>query len=374
MNSDAATPQDYASADVRRLSTLLEISRNLVDTLHLRDSLLEVLVILAQHPSVSRATLTLFDQQQETTKLNSDNEKGAEWAEEVFLAEKPIRDRVFESGRPVALPRLSQEPLFRPLGKRKKELRANDKSLVCVPVFVGNQTEAVLCAELHYRPDRDYDRALKFFKVVSTMISQAIKLNRLVEAERQLLLEENLHLRQELKERYDFSNIIGNSRGMQEVYQQVTQVARTNTTVLIRGESGTGKELIAHAIHYNSLRSRKPFIRVSCAALPETLIESERFGQEKGSFAGAHAQKKGRFEMAEGGTIFLDEIGELAPSLQVKLLRVLQEREFERVGGSETIGVNVRVITATNKDLEQAIQAGSFREAATVVRVRRLPK
>jgi Nif-specific regulatory protein len=146
------------------------------------------------------------------------------------------------------------------------------------------------------------------------------------------------------------------------VYEQVAQVAGTGTTVLIRGESGTGKELIAHAIHYSSPRAKKPFIKVSAAALPETLIESELFGYEKGAFTGAQARKKGRFEMAEGGTLFLDEIGDLNLSTQVKLLRVLQEREFERLGGTETVKVNVRLIAATNKDLEKAIADGSFRE------------
>jgi len=194
------------------------------------------------------------------------------------------------------------------------------------------------------------------------MVSQAVKVHRLVESERQRLVDENTQLRQELKERYDFSNIIGNSGPMKQVYEQVAQVAHTNTTVLIRGESGTGKELIAHAIHYNSLRAKKPFIKVSCAALPETLIESELFGYEKGAFTGAQVRKKGRFEMAEGGTLFLDEIGDLNLSTQVKLLRVLQEREFERLGGTETIKANVRLIAATNKDLEKAIAEGAFRE------------
>jgi Nif-specific regulatory protein len=146
------------------------------------------------------------------------------------------------------------------------------------------------------------------------------------------------------------------------MYEQVAQVAQTNTTVLIRGESGTGKELIAHAIHYNSLRAKKPFVKVSCAALPDTLIESELFGYEKGAFTGATARKKGRFEMAEGGTLFLDEIGDINASTQVKLLRVLQEREFERLGGTDTVRVNVRVIAATNKDMEKAIADGTFRE------------
>jgi Nif-specific regulatory protein len=149
---------------------------------------------------------------------------------------------------------------------------------------------------------------------------------------------------------------------MQRVYEAVAQVARTNTTVLIRGESGTGKELIAQAIHYNSLRAKKPFIKVSCAALPDTLIESELFGYEKGAFTGAQDRRKGRFELAQGGTLFLDEIGDVHLPTQVKLLRVLQEREFERLGGTEVVKVNVRLVAATNKNMEQAIEQGTFRE------------
>jgi Nif-specific regulatory protein len=193
-------------------------------------------------------------------------------------------------------------------------------------------------------------------------MAQAVKADHLLDDERQRLLDENTHLRGELKERYEFANIIGTTGPMKQVYEQIVQVAHTNTTVLIRGESGTGKELIAHALHYNSPRSKRPFVKVSCAALPDSLIESELFGYEKGAFTGAHARKKGRFELAEGGTLFLDEIGDINPTTQVKLLRVLQEKEFERIGGTETIRANVRLITATNKDLEQAIADGQFRE------------
>src|SRR5207248_10872712 len=156
--------------------------------------------------------------------------------------------------------------------------------------------------------------------------------------------------------------VVGSSGPVRQIYEQVAQVAATNTTVLIRGESGTGKELIAHAIHYNSPRAQKPFVKVSCAALPDTLIESELFGYEKGAFTGALARKRGRFEMADGGTLFLDEVGELNQATQVKLLRVLQEREFERLGGTEPVKVDVRLIAATNRDLEKAIAERQFRE------------
>ncbi|MGE0445070.1 MAG: sigma-54 interaction domain-containing protein, partial [Vicinamibacterales bacterium] len=182
------------------------------------------------------------------------------------------------------------------------------------------------------------------------------------ETERQRLAEENAALRRQLQDRFAFSNLVGNSGPMRQVQEQVSQVAGSTTTVLLRGESGTGKELLAQDIHYNSPRARKPFIKVSCAALPADLLESELFGHEAGAFTGARGMKKGRFELADGGTLFLDEIGELSAAMQVKLLRVLQTREFERLGGTQTLRVNIRLIAATNRDLEKAMAAGQFRE------------
>jgi DNA-binding NtrC family response regulator len=169
-------------------------------------------------------------------------------------------------------------------------------------------------------------------------------------------------LRRQLVERHRLEGIVGESGRMQEVLGLVERVAPSSATVLIRGESGTGKELIARALHFNSPRAAGPLVTLNCAALPEQLLESELFGHERGAFTGAVAQRKGRFEQADGGSLFLDEIGDLSPSLQVKLLRVLQERQFDRVGGSKTLAVDVRVIAATNKDLEAAMRAGTFRE------------
>lgn len=181
-------------------------------------------------------------------------------------------------------------------------------------------------------------------------------------AEHQELVEENLSLRQRLEDRYRFENIIAKSSKMQRVIEVIKVVAKSNATILITGESGTGKELVARAIHSQSHRRNKPFVAVSCAALPESLLESELFGHEKGSFTGAYAQKKGKFEFANGGTLFLDEIGEMSANIQVHLLRVLEEKEFTRVGGNEPIRVDVRVISATNKDLRKAIEKQEFRE------------
>jgi DNA-binding NtrC family response regulator len=180
--------------------------------------------------------------------------------------------------------------------------------------------------------------------------------------ERRRLSREIENLRHEVEERYQFGNILGRTSKMQEIFQIIRTVAETDATVLIQGESGTGKELIARAIHYNSLRKERPFVVVSCSALTETLLESELFGHEKGSFTGAIRQRIGRFEMADGGTVFLDEIGEMSMPVQMKLLRVLQEREFERVGGNQTIKVDVRVLAATHKDLLQAMKERLFRE------------
>jgi len=181
-------------------------------------------------------------------------------------------------------------------------------------------------------------------------------------SERQGLLRENARLREQLIDRYKFDEIASTSHAMEEVLNLVGRVAGSNATVLLRGESGTGKELIARAIHYHSPRATRPLIKVNCAALPETLLESELFGHEKGAFTGAASRRIGRFEAADTGTLFLDEIGDIPPSVQVKLLRVLQEKEFERIGGNETIKTDVRLVAATNRDLEKAMKDGSFRE------------
>ena len=180
--------------------------------------------------------------------------------------------------------------------------------------------------------------------------------------EHQGLIEENISLHQKLEERYRFENIIAKSPKMQQVIEVIKIVAKSNATVLIMGDSGTGKELVARAIHAQSHRRGKPFIAVSCAALPESLLESELFGHEKGSFTGAYAQKKGKFEIANRGTLFLDEIGEMSTNIQVHLLRVLEEKEFTRVGGNELIKVDVRVVSATNKDIRKAVASGQFRD------------
>jgi Nif-specific regulatory protein len=346
------------AGEVRKLATLLEVSQALSGTLNLKAALHRVLETLERHHNMVGGAVALLSEEDGQIYIEASNGLTSEGVRARHRLGEGITGRVIESGRHVVVPQVSREPLLCADGSPSQR----ELSFICVPIMLNRKAVGALGVDLPFKKDRDYDRTVRFLKVVASMIAQAIKLHRIVESERQRLLDENIHLKQELRERYDFSNLIGNSGPMRQVYEQMAQVARTNTTVLIRGESGTGKELIAHAIHYNSLRANKPFIKVSCAALPDTLIESELFGYERGAFTGALTRKKGRFEMADGGTLFLDEIGDLNLSTQVKLLRVLQEREFERLGGTETIRVNVRLIAATNKDLERAIAEGTFRE------------
>ena len=357
----AKTPDPSTTTrDARRLSTLLEVSQALSGTLNLKSSMQRVLQILIRHHGVVRGMVTLLREgelQVEAIEGFDDRARAVS-----FKVGEGITGQVVQSGKPIVVPRISKEPEFLNRMPRRADVARHELSFICVPIVVQRTTAGTLAVDLKFKPERDYESSVKFFGIVSSMIAQALNVQRLVEEERRRLVDENTHLRQELRERYDFSNIIGTSGPTRQMYEQVAQVAQTNTTVLIRGESGTGKELIAHAIHYNSLRAKKPFVKVSCAALPDTLIESELFGYEKGAFTGANARKKGRFELAEGGTIFLDEIGDINASTQVKLLRVLQEREFERLGGTDSVRVNVRVIAATNKDMEKAIADGTFRE------------
>jgi Nif-specific regulatory protein len=344
------------------LASLLEVSQALAGAHDLRAALHRVLERLERYHGVVRGAVTLTDPDTGDLYIEASIGLSADGRKARYKLGEGITGRVVQSGKPIVVPEISREPLFLHRAFLGRRSGSQELSFICVPILLHRKPVGTLGVDLLFHQDRDYQEESRLFGVVASMIGQALAAHRHLEDERKKLLEENTTLRQELRERYDFSNIIGTSGPMRQVYEQIHQVARTNTTVLIRGESGTGKELIAHAIHYNSTRAKKPFIKVNCAALPETLIESELFGYEKGAFTGAQARKRGRFELAEGGTLFLDEIGEINPSTQVKLLRVLQEREFERVGGTETLKANVRLIAATNKDLETAIAEKAFRE------------
>ncbi|HJX86271.1 MAG TPA: sigma 54-interacting transcriptional regulator [Gemmatimonadales bacterium] len=360
-----ATPAEGTApgevADVRKLAMLMEVSQALTGTLNLPAGLYAVLEVLERRCGAVRGAVALLEEDSGLLAVEASLGYPAGRSRVRYRMGEGVTGAVAESGAPAVVPKVSGEPRFLHRAADRAQ-RTEETTFLCVPIVLDGATAGTLGIELVWHPDREPERWIKALRIAAGMISQALRIQRLIDLERRKLVEENTQLRQELQERYEFTHLIGTSGPMRRVFEQIAQVVGTGATVLIRGESGTGKELIAHALHHHSPRAGKPFVRVNCAALPETLVESELFGYERGAFTGAQARRKGRFELADGGTLFLDEIGELSPSTQAKLLRVIQEREFERLGGTATIPVDVRLITATNKNLESALGAGSFRE------------
>ncbi len=351
-----------SSERIEEITLLYEISTALNEHLDLKRSLYKVLDILSSSMSMVRGTITLLDPLRNEINIEVAHGISRSAIERVrYKLGEGVTGQVIETGKAVAIPRIGDEPRFldRTASRRKKEDR--DLSFFCVPIKKGSQVIGALSVDRPHDGSYSLDGGKRLLSVIATMIaSHVIKLET-IRVEHERLRDENRRLQTELKGKYSITNIIGSSNRMREVYQMVSQVCRSNATVLIRGESGTGKELVANSIHYNSTRAANPFIKVNCAALPANLIESELFGHEKGSFTGAVKQKIGKFEMAHRGTIFLDEIGSINLDVQANLLRILQEKEFDRVGGQRTIKVDARVITATNKNLEQAVEDGTFR-------------
>ena len=274
-----------------------------------------------------------------------------------------IIGQVAKHGSPIVIPNIGEEPLFLNRTGARKLIRKENISFLCVPIKFKNEVLGVLSVDRLFGSKAvSFEEDLRLLKIIASLIAQSVRLNQKIEKEREAFQEEKENLKQQLKGKYTVKNIFGNSDRMQEVFESVHKVAPSKANVLLRGESGTGKELLAKAIHYMSPRLQGPFIKFNCASIPEGLLESELFGHEKGAFTGAMSLRKGRFELAHSGTIFLDEIGDLPLSLQPKILRVLQEKEFERVGGEKTIKVDVRLIAATSRNLEELVSNGKFRE------------
>ena len=345
---------------MQELSLLINISRILDQSLDMREVVAPVLEAMADNMDLQYGTITLLNRKTGDIAIEAAHGLSPQQTRRGrYKLGEGVTGQVILTGEPILVPRKSESPLIVDKTKRGKR---EDTSFICVPIKVGQEVVGALSAETEYHPDRELKNDARLLSIVASMIAQAVKLRRAAQEETEKLEQENERLRQELRERFRPSNIIGNSHEMRFVYDQIAQVCKSNTTALILGESGTGKELVAHAIHYNSDRADKPFVRAHCAALPESIIESELFGHVKGAFTGATTDRKGRFELAHGGTLFLDEVGDIPMSMQIKLLRVIQEREFERVGGTETIKVNVRLIAATNRDLQQMVADGKFRE------------
>ncbi len=235
-------------------------------------------------------------------------------------------------------------------------------SYIAVPLLQDDEVIGVISANIGKNSPLDFDEIVRMLTIVGTLFVGSMKVQQTITKEKESLTQLKTYYQEEMQKEYKFENIVGKSTKMQHVFGMINTVAPTDATILIRGETGTGKELIATAVHNLSRRQNGPFIKLNCAAISETLLESELFGHEKGAFTDAREMRKGRFELADGGTLFLDEIGDITPSLQVKLLRILQEQEFERVGGNKTIKTNVRLVAATNRNLEDMVRKGEFRE------------
>ena len=255
--------------------------------------------------------------------------------------------QIFRLGKPVAIDDVSKDTALEHLA-----FSCGTRFLVAVPIVLKGTTVGLIAAGFPSAARTDENSIIRFLQVIAALIAQTMRTEQVITDESRKLAEENIHLKQELKSKYDFGQIIGNSSQMRQVYDQVTQVARSNSTVLLRGESGTGKELIANAIHYNSLRSKRPLVKINCSAVPPAMLEAELFGYEKGAIDGAVRRKKGYVETADGGTLFIDEIDDLTIEAQQKLAEILENQTYKRLGSSETLRANVRLIAATAKDIE----------------------
>jgi len=344
----------------QEIQLLQNVSTILDQSVDMRSAVQPILQALDLYLGFSHGTITLLRGDTGEILIESAHGLSQELAQATrYKLGEGVTGRVILKGDLMIVPSTGDSALF--LGKTRYR---NDKetAFICVPIKEHQEVVGALSIFRPSAPQDELDSDAAILSIVASMMARAVLLRREILNERATLAEENRRLREELTRVCHPSNIVGNSREMQQVYSQIAQVAGSNATVLINGPTGTGKELVAQAIHYAGPRAKKPFVRVHCAALPESLIESELFGHVKGAFTGAISDRKGRFELANGGTIFLDEIGEIPLTVQAKLLRVIQEREFERVGGTDTIKVDVRIVTATHRDLPSMIESNLFRE------------
>jgi len=351
--------KDYKTIE---LTALYEISKLLGSSLNVKSNLRGVMRVLSEYLNMNRGTVALRDGN-ELSIVAAHGMSEEEIRKGRYRLGEGIIGRVAKLGSPIVIPNIGDEPLFLNKTGARKMIRRENVSFLCVPVKFKSEVLGVLSVDrLFETKGVSFEEDLRLLKIIASLMAQSVKLHMELERERVAFLEEKEILTRQLKGRYRVENIIGQSDSMQEVFEAIHRVAPSKATVLLRGESGTGKELVAKAIHFMSPRAREPFIKFNCASIPEGLLESELFGHEKGAFTGAMSMRKGRFELADKGTIFLDEIGDLPLTLQPKILRVLQEKEFERVGGEKTIKVSIRLIAATSRDLEGQVSSGKFRE------------
>ena len=345
------------------IEILYRISEALNQSMDLREILGFVLKTMANHMGMLRGTLTILNR--ETGKITIEEAYGLSHSQQAkgrYKLGEGVTGKVVQTGEVAYVKNISKEPLFLNKTGSREDVEKKDISFICVPIKLRQEVIGTLSADKLFDESISFEEDVRMLTIIASMIANALHLRQIANEKMKKIEQENKRLKEELKSKFQPKNIIGKSNAMIGVYELISKVSKSNTTVLIRGESGVGKELVAAALHYQSIRKNSPFVKVNVSALPFNLIESELFGHEKGAFTGAHMQKKGKFELAEGGTIFLDEIGDVPLAVQVKLLRVLQEKEIERVGGNRRIKIDVRIIFATNRDLEKMIKEGRFRE------------
>ncbi|MBI1335835.1 MAG: GAF domain-containing protein [Phycisphaera sp.] len=352
----------------QELDILEGVSQILGETLELSQVFQRAMSLFSESLGVERASLVLNDEASDVLRIvaavglsHEEMQRGR------YGLGEGVTGQVIATGKPQIIPDITKHPEFlnRTGSRSLKDAapgKASPTSFICVPVRDGERYVGAISVDKPFIDQPTLEADARLLTIFAGSIAQTIRIHHQVQLEKTQWLEENKQLKENLHSKYKFDNIIGSSPAMLDVLSVIAQVASSRATVLLLGETGVGKELIAKAVHYNSPRREKPLIRVNCGALSQHLLESELFGHIKGAFTGAVRDKVGRFEAADGGSIFLDEVGTLDPQLQVKLLRVLQEREFERVGDHRTVKVDVRVIAATNLSLEDEVRKGTFRE------------
>ncbi|WP_446011559.1 nif-specific transcriptional activator NifA [Candidatus Electrothrix sp.] len=350
------------STEALEIKALYRIVKLIGSAVHLDTALSAILKVLHDTLRMERATLTLLDDEQERLTIRASYGLSIEEEQRgIYNLDEGIYGKVFRTGSPFIVPDINSEPLFLNRTGSRQMFSKTKLSFIGVPVLLKEKPVGVLSVDRLFGLETSLEEDVRFLTVLSTLISQFLDLNQAIRKDREKLVSENQSLKDRLHARHKKHYIIGQSKTMQEVFWSIERVAPSRASVLLLGESGTGKELAAQAIHEASPRRDKPFVKINCAALPENLLESELFGHKKGAFTGADGTREGRFELADKGTLFLDEIGEMPLGLQAKLLRVLQEQQFERLGSNRTIDVDVRIIAATNVSLEKAVQEGTFR-------------
>ena len=346
---------------IRDLDIIAQVAKTLTTRTDQNRMLRDVLALLEQRRGMIHCTIMLLTTDGKELVLEAENTGSADGGARYRRGEG-VTGRVLEAGETIIVPLVSGEPRFQFRVHPRKHSPQRDVSFICVPVRLENEVIGTLAADHAAQEAPRLQETAQLLEIIASLIANDAGARRMAHMERELLEAENRRLLTQVQEKFRPANMVGEAGGMQAVFARVHQVAASDTTVLIRGESGTGKELIASAVHYNSRRKDKPFIKVNCSALSESLLESELFGHEKGAFTGALYKRIGRLEEAEGGTLFLDELGDFSPAIQIKMLRVIQEREYERVGSNKTIKADVRIVAATNRDLERAVREGKFRD------------